>query len=85
MNEKEAIRRIMAHKFVHFKSEERAIKITEALDMSIKALEKQIPKKLIAVNGGYTLYGCPTCDYSDALWSLKKKDKYCPNCGQALD
>ncbi len=58
----------------------------KSLEIAIADMEKQIPKKLIVANvRRYTLYGCPTCDYSDTLWSLKKKDKYCPNCGQALD
>lgn len=41
MTYKEAIRRIKDHKRIHFQNEERAIKITEALDMAIDALEKQ--------------------------------------------
>lgn len=55
-----------------------------ALDMAIKALEKQIPKKPERLKG--SLFGeeryyhkCPTCGdpYVD--------DNYCPICGQALD
>lgn len=51
----------------------------------IAALEKQIPEKLKVADVGYKIYGCPNCDYTDNLWSLNKKDKYCPNCGQKLD
>ena len=60
-------------------------KAFEDLEMGIKALEKQIPKKLLMADVGYTIYGCPNCDYTDTLWSLKKRDKHCPNCGQKLD
>lgn len=44
-----------------------------ALDMSIEALEKQIPKKKRKRNE------CPECGYSYAF------EEYCPNCGQALE
>lgn len=59
--------------------------LPEEMEVAIKALEKQIPKKLKTADIGYTMYGCPNCDYTDSLWSLKKRDKHCPNCGQALD
>lgn len=54
-------------------------------DMAINALEKQIPKKVLIGDCGYSLYGCPNCDHTDDLWSLGKHDKHCPNCGQKLD
>lgn len=80
MNAQEAIKRIMAHKFVHFKSEERAIKITEALDMAIEALKKQIPKKVDGVCGEYKNAKCPICHSG-----LRFPDEYCSWCGQKLD
>lgn len=60
-------------------------KMKEFAEECKSALEKQIPKKLKKADIGYTMYGCPNCDYTDSLWSLKKRDKHCPNCGQALD
>lgn len=65
--------------------------IKEALDMAIKALEKQIPKILAYEGDGYDPEGniifdewlCPCCgtryevDYDEY--------DFCPNCGQAID
>lgn len=65
--------------------------IKEALDMAIKELEKQIPKKPVYEGDGYDLEGniifdewlCPCCgtryevDYDEY--------DFCPNCGQAID
>ena len=59
--------------------------ILEAFEIMKKATEKQIPKKLKTADVGYTMHGCPNCDHVEDLWSLKKRDKHCPNCGQALD
>lgn len=66
----------------------------EASVMAIKALEKQIPKKLISkhksVNveeqlfyGEETFFGdCPHCGALNcSLWN----DKNCGHCGQAID
>ena len=60
----------------------------KAMEMAIKALEKQIPKK--PGNKIYSFYPhstllknkygkCPICK-SDQVW-----DEYCANCGQKLD
>lgn len=51
----------------------------EALGLAVKALEKQIPKKLPIVE---ELYHCPNCGEKDAVL---QGDNYCFNCGQALD
>ena len=63
----------------------------QALDeITIQALEKQIPKKVIwesAKNGKiYAFYWacCPNCG-SDIYDEEKEKFKFCPDCGQALD
>lgn len=78
MTAQEAIRRIRDHNEVHSVRERNfAVYITEALNMAIEALEKQIPKKL--KDDGW-LY-CPICG-RDVL--LDRFD-YCPDCGQALD
>ena len=80
MKHREAISRIKEHMHIHFKNEEsRAIYITEALDLAMEALEKQIPKKLVI---GEELYHCPGCGEKDAIL---QGDNYCFNCGQALD
>ena len=89
MEVKEAIERIKEHKEIHFAKEyPRAIKITEALDMAIKALEKQIPKKVVEINIPNTYYSkagiryeCPTCHKINYY----KETDHCILCGQALD
>lgn len=61
-----------------------------ALDVAIKALEKQVPKAPCYSGDGYyngemviDTWECPCCgkqyevDYDDY--------KYCPNCGQCID
>lgn len=87
MTPNEAIRRIKEHNEVHSKKERRAILITVALNMAVKALEKQIPKKpkykpkkegLITTN-----YKCPSCGCRRL--GHTKEIAYCPDCGQALD
>lgn len=60
--------------------------LIETLQSKIKELEeKQTEMKVKKSDYGYELYGCPNCDYTDSLWSVGKRDKHCPNCGQALD
>ena len=56
-------------------------KYVEALNIAIKALEKQIPKKYMRKNGNYN---CPICNYPVMSVCARKK-KYCDNCGQAID
>ena len=54
--------------------------LTEAIRMSIQALEKQIPKKPIFTEDKQFAL-CPCCD----MKGLPDKQKYCDNCGQAID
>ncbi|WP_297419277.1 hypothetical protein [Clostridium sp.] len=86
MEAKEAIIRIKEHKDIHFKEEfPRAIKITEALELSIEALEKQIPKN---VEGGTVeAFGFDWFCMCGNYLSMDKDEyiKYCPKCGQKLD
>lgn len=55
----------------------------EQLEIAIKALEKQIPKKVNISLKGTTDWNtkcrCPNC------YSMVSHGKYCSNCGQALD
>lgn len=49
---------------------------------AIKALEKQIPKKLIGQN---TMWGiCPNCEKVAEIHAFREP-KHCEHCGQALD
>ena len=50
------------------------------LEESKKALEKQMPKKVVKHNGS-ELYHCPNCD----TYFLGNGFKHCTDCGQALD
>lgn len=69
--------------------------IQQAEDLAIKALEKQIPKK---PNYEYEQTGngissvirfpiCPSCNGIDdgEQYSVGVNEKFCCNCGQALD
>jgi len=48
----------------------------DAVDMAMKALEKQIPKKWFHDCG---MYYCPVCN------EFMFEGNYCPNCGQKID
>lgn len=83
MTAKEAIRRIKEHNEIHSRKERQAILITEALNMAVEALEKQIPMQAKThgernreVNS--ISYTCPVCK------SHVDKCNYCSNCGQAI-
>lgn len=63
----------------------------EPFDMTIEALEKQIPRMVGYIGDGYAdgvmVYNqaeCPTCGYiyddTDSVW----KEPFCPHCGQAI-
>lgn len=84
MNVQEALARIKEHRDIHFHNELNAIYITEALDMAIEALEKQIPKKPLyeKTYGDCAVYSCPVC--KDETMILNG-DNYCTMCGQKLD
>lgn len=49
-----------------------------ALGAAIKALEKQVPKKVLGVETG--LWHCPICNSN-----VNQEDKYCSICGQSID
>ena len=64
------------------------VMLQESIDMAIKALEKQIPKKPPVVNRPSIFVKvpvCPNCSTSEHYQPLYEKTKYCSNCGQKLD
>ena len=59
-------------------------KRAEALDVAIKALEKQIPNKLINTRQ-YVSGCCPNCKKYISDWLEYNKFMCCPYCGQRID
>lgn len=71
--------------------------MNEALNMAIKALEKQIPKKPVrqvrrSIEHEYKDYYCSCGNFigyetpiNKSLEMVKIPFKYCPDCGQKLD
>ena len=64
----------------------------EALKVAVSALGKQIPKKpkSYLVNMKHIDFLCPNCKKRiiskvDGEWVAGKNQKFCDNCGQALD
>ena len=55
--------------------------VDTAYGMAISALEKQIPKKPIRDN----LYACPNCHTIMLRRVHESREKFCKECGQALD
>lgn len=100
MSPEEAIRRIKNHNEVHSRKEKHfAVHITEALNMAVEALEKQIPKKAteeennrgIDISGEYDIdfhLCCPVCGAVVGTYEAgvnEYYENYCSNCGQAID
>lgn len=93
MKAKEAILRIKDHNAAHQRKERFAVKITEALDLAVSALEKQVPRPLDYEGDGYDDKGqliydiakCPICEreFEEGIndWGCE----YCADCGQRLD
>ena len=84
MTIKEAIQRIQTHSEILIKKQPLAVYTTEALNMAVKALEKQMPKKPILdaiFPSGIEWYFCPACNHN----GIEKTGTYCHSCGQALD
>lgn len=59
-----------------------------AKEIAVEAMEKQIPKKLIAESDGYAdgsmvfdSFYCPSCDH---CMEEDEVEDYCPNCGQKI-
>lgn len=85
MNEQEAIETILYASA--FNREDSPL--TQALDMAIKALEKQIPKKVIYHDncGNKTPYQprCPRCYEAINEPYYMNGESWCPYCGQHID
>ena len=84
MTEKEAIRRIKDHFRVHDDGRPTPY-LDEAVTMSIKALERQIPKKPIGDLHSVPHYRCPACTDAVVVYENGYKLPHCPWCGQELD
>ena len=59
-----------------------------AMEVAVWAMEKQIPKELIAEGDGYAdgemvfdSFFCPSCDH---CIGEDEVEFYCPNCGQKI-
>lgn len=78
MDARDAIAKIQDHIRVHQQKEHGAFYITEALNLAVEALEKQVPKKAIPCSPNSTWTKCPVCGATDI-------DEYCGKCGQRLD
>ena len=62
----------------------------QALELGVKALEKQIPKKATLEGDGYSdghlVYDTWICPLCEKRYEVDYDDyDYCPNCGQKLD
>ena len=80
MTENEAINDLKMTKYARI-----FVPSNEVLDMAIKALEKQIPKKPLygTVNRDMACH-CPICA-SFVCFADMSKSNYCDRCGQKLD
>ena len=60
----------------------------KSLEIAISALEKQIPKKPILDTifpSGFKWWRCPVCNKIIVGCIANRPQKYCDDCGQALD
>ena len=76
----------MLNQYFHYFLEKEK-NVTNALDMSVAALEKQIPKKIKIIDG-YDF--CPTCSYKYGSDTMRRMlyhwdQPFCKKCGQRLD
>lgn len=89
MTKQEAIARIIDHMIVHEMNEPRAIHISEALNMAIKALKQKseighwIRFKDIK-HGNYYHIKCSECEQYWSIDGHAKIFKYCFNCGAKM-
>lgn len=74
----EDLQRILTQHRFHFSKE-----FAEANGMALKALELQIPKKVIIKQGRFIDYYCPCCN--EKVEDFGYEPFYCDQCGQRLD
>lgn len=58
----------------------------EAMELAIEALDKQIPKKPVSkykYRDGENV--CPSCETENRYRIVMFWEKFCPDCGQAID
>lgn len=54
-------------------------------DVSIEAVEKQIPVKPDVIDDDLGFFECPSCKAITNYGADRTDHKYCLNCGQSLD
>lgn len=80
MTENEVIKEVKFNMSEIGLNDEAAKRVSEAKNIAVQALEKQIPKKPdFTEDKEFAL--CPCCNGK----GLFNKQKYCDNCGQKLD
>lgn len=80
MTENEVIKEVRFNMSEIGLNDEAAKRVSEAKNIAVQALEKQIPKKPdFTEDKEFAL--CPCCNGKGLL----NKQKYCDNCGQKLD
>ena len=80
MTENEVIKEVRFNMSEIGLNDEAAKRVSEAKNIAVQALEKQIPKKPdFTEDKEFAL--CPCCNGKGLL----DKQKYCDNCGQKLD
>ena len=77
---KEMMQQTVIRKNLHGRGEKDAEEVAFDFDRAIKALEKQIPKKPIALQHGD--YRCPSCN---CIIRMFEAINFCMFCGQAID
>lgn len=77
--------KVRARDSYSFEHQQKAENQTEIMEITIEALEKQIPKKVANLEKDCDTYGkCPKC--KEMFWITEGDEfDYCPTCGQALD
>ena len=82
MTNEEAIARIREHKIIHKMNEPRAIYISEALDMAIKALKRPTSRWSRQTDTYHDYYECENCGIGVGLDDVRN---FCPNCGAKME
>lgn len=80
MTREEAVARIKDHIEIHRYHERTAVKIFEALDMAIKALEQPERKTGKWINNSPVTMKCDQCGYVIKDWRWNELN-FCANCG----